>query len=268
MAFFEAIGFVLSPLSMHKGSLRPGEREVPFGTGNRCATFAHNYFELLAHIHKDRYDFFVPEFLARFEGAHIIVFGCGDAEAVHRRLASTGLETSGVIRLERDLDAPGGTKTAQFDCIHYPRAASPEGLVQAAHHVTPELIHQPRFLDHPNRTVALTEVILCTDDPDRDERRYTQFLGREAEREGPKRVFTLPLVSRFTIVGAGDLDAVLPGCVAPALPFLASSTMASEDMDAVKSRLKAAGVAYTSFDGKIAVAAEAAFGHTLVFEPA
>ena len=268
VAFFEAIGFILSPLSMHKGSLKPGEPEVPFGTGNRCATFRHNYFELLAHVHKDRYDFFVPEFLKRFEGAHIIVFGCGDAQVVHRRLAGAGLETSGVIRLERDLETPDGAKTAQFDCIHYPRTASPEGLVQAAHHLTPELIHQPRFLDHPNRTVALREVILCSDDPDRDERRYAEFLGREAERDGPKRVFTLPLVSRRAIVGAQDLNAVLPGCVAPDLPFLAGSVMATEDMDAVRSRLRLAEIAHGEFDATIVVPAEIAFGHTLVFEPA
>ena len=268
VARYEALGFILSPLSMHKGSLKPGGPKVAFGTGNRSAIFTHNYIELLAHVHKDRYDFGFPKFIERFEGAHIIVFGCGDAAVVDKRLAGTDLQTSGVIRLERDLKAADEIRTAKFDCIHYPKDKSPEGLVQAAHHLTPELIHQPHLLDHPNGAVALTEVVLCSGDPDRDAARYAEFLGIDATRDGMKQTLTLPMGDRLQIVAAGDLEAVLPGCVAPDLPFLAATTIAVKDIAALAARLEDKDIAHNRIDGRIAIPAEAAFGHMLVFETA
>ena len=53
----------LTPVSMHKGALKPGEPEVPFGTGNRCTVFPNNYLEILAWVEKDKYDFGVRKFL-------------------------------------------------------------------------------------------------------------------------------------------------------------------------------------------------------------
>ena len=41
-ARFEAMGFTLSELSMHKGATEPGRPAEPFGSGNRCAVFPKN----------------------------------------------------------------------------------------------------------------------------------------------------------------------------------------------------------------------------------
>lgn len=266
VAVYEGLGFAFSPLSMHQGSLKPGEPEVPYGTGNRCAIFRHNFLEIVAHIVKDRYDFGIPRFLDRYEGLHIICFGTEDAAVVDARLSEAGVATSGVIPLQRDVDTPDGVRTARMDCIHF-KSDIPEGLIQVARHRTPQYILQPRYMSHPNGAVMLTDIILCVEDPDAYAAKYERFAGRGAERRGPLRVIALP-ESRVSIAAADDLSQVLPGAAAPMLPFMAGCVVATEDLDATRGFLSERGVPAEAFDGKIVVPAHAACGAAVVFEAA
>lgn len=264
-AFYEELGFILTPLSMHKGSMNPGEPEVPYGTGNRCAIFPKNYLEILAHVDKDKYDFGMTEYLSRFEGAHIICFGCGSAETVHDRVTKEGFTTSGVIPLKRNVDTPDGERTAKFDCVHFPKDATPEGLIQAAHHRTPEHIHQDRYLGHPNGVVALSEVFLCVEDPDAFEARYAKFTGIEANRVGVKRVFAFPKVSKVSIVAADDIKKILPGGGPPELPCIAGYAMATGRLEAMRERLIDRSIPFDEKDGTLVVPGYAAHGAAIVF---
>jgi hypothetical protein len=47
---YQALGFILSPLSVHSGSKTPGEPPQLMATGNRCAIFPNNYVELLGIV--------------------------------------------------------------------------------------------------------------------------------------------------------------------------------------------------------------------------
>jgi hypothetical protein len=208
------------------------------------------------------------EYLSRFEGAHIICFGCGSAEIVHDRVTKEGFATSGVIPLERCVDTPEGERTAKFDCVHFPRDATPEGLIQAAHHRTPEHIHQDRYLGHPNGVVALSDVFLCVEDPDAFEARYAKLTGIEAERVGAKRVFVFPKVSKVSIVAADDIQKILPGVDPPDLPYIAGYAMATERLDAMRERLVERGTPFDENDGTLVVPADAAYGAAIVFEAA
>ena len=268
VSFYEDLGFIFTPLSMHKGSMKPGEPEVPYGTGNRCAIFPNNYLEIVAHVDKDRFDFGMSSFLSRFEGAHIICFGCGDANVVHERVTNEGFTTSGVIPLQRNVDTPEGEKTAKFDCVHFPRDETPEGLIQAAHHRTPEYIHQDRYLGHPNRVIALSDVIICVDDADEFETKYAKLTGRTAVRNGVKRVFALPLVSKISIIAADDIQQVLPGVEPPAIPYIAGYGMATADLEGMRTRLEERGIPFDEHDGSFIVPAKTAFGASIVFEAA
>jgi len=248
--------------------MKPGEPEVPYGTGNRCAIFPNNYLEIVAHVDKDRFDFGMSSFLSRFEGAHIICFGCGDANVVHERVTNEGFTTSGVIPLQRNVDTPEGEKTAKFDCVHFPRDETPEGLIQAAHHRTPEYIHQDRYLGHPNRVIALSDVIICVDDADEFETKYAKLTGRTAVRNGVKRVFALPLVSKISIIAADDIQQVLPGVEPPAIPYIAGYGMATADLEGMRTRLEERGIPFDEHDGSFIVPAKTAFGASIVFEAA
>lgn len=265
-ARYERLGFVLTPLSVHAGSARPGGPVVPLGSGNRCAVFRDNYLEVLARVGEtDTTEASrVGRWLDRHEGAHIICFGCGDAEVVDRRLAGAGFATSGVVALQREVDTPDGTETAKFDRVLLPQETTPEGLIQAAHHRTPQYIHQPRYTEHPNRVVALSEVILAVDDPDAFEARYAALLGRPARREGVRRSFKLPLVSTLTVVGIDDVGELLGAGAVPAPPCIAGVAMASTDLGAVRDRLDE----HERIDGRLVVPGDAACGMAIAFEQA
>ncbi len=263
---YERIGFTLTPLSMHKGSLNPGEAPVPYGTGNRCAIFGKNYLEILAWIDKDKWDFGMKHFLSRHEGAHIICFGCGDAAVVDKRVSGNDIQTSGVIPLQRDLEMPEGTRTAKFECVHFGKGFMPEGLIQAAHHLTPQYIHQDRYVHHRNGVTALSDVYLSTSDPDAFERRYEKLTGIKARRAGRRRVFDLPLVSRVSIIDCKDMAAEFPGSTFPTEPCLAGYAFAVGDLAKMAGILTEAGLPFYQGKSRVVVPASAMFGATVVFE--
>jgi Glyoxalase-like domain len=265
---FEAFGFILTPLSMHSGARKPGEPEIPYGSGNRCAIFPDNYLEIVAHVDKDKYDLFCGKFLKRFEGAHIICFGCGDARVVDARLRSVGIGTSGVIPLKRDLDTPEGMRTAKFDCVHFDYNATPEGLIQAAYHVTPQYIHQPRYIGHPNKVTALSDVYLAVADPDEAAARYEKFTGAKCERRGSNRIFKLPRVSKVTILPAAEAPVQLPGAPVHQGAYLAGFAFTTADLPAMATRLRASGIRFAEHNGRLVVPAQEAFGAAVVFERA
>ena len=265
---FEAFGFILTPLSMHSGALKPGDPEIPYGSGNRCAIFPDNYLEIVAHVDKEKYDLFCGKFLQRFEGAHIICFGCGDAEVVDKRLRSSGVGTSGVIPLKRDLDTPEGTRTAKFDCVHFDYATTPEGLIQAAHHRTPHYIHQQRYLGHANKVSALSDVYLAVADPAEAAARYEKFTGIKGERQGNSIVFKLPRVSKVTIMPAASVAAELPGAPLHSGPYLAGFAFATADVPGMAKRLTDRKIRFAEQANRLIVPSDEAFGAAVVFEQA
>jgi hypothetical protein len=72
-------------------------------------------------------------------------FGCDDSDEAERRLREAGLSTSGVLKLQRDVELPDGTRTARFRSVHIRRDRTPEGILHTAEHLTPEYVHQPRY---------------------------------------------------------------------------------------------------------------------------
>lgn len=230
---YEELGFTLTPLSMHMGSGRPGGERESMGAGNRCALFGHNYLEILGVFGDgtgpDPWQ--IRPLIAQFEGLHGCSFGCADPETVYKRLHEEGLSSSGVLPLQRELDTPDGTATARFQAVHLDRDQTPEGLVHVAHHLTPELVHQPRYLDHANGATRLHSVLLVVADADLDATvdRYARTVDVEPVVEGPLRVLPLP-VGRMEIVAVSEFGQVLPGEPVPALPFLAAQTVAVRDL--------------------------------------
>lgn len=263
---FEAMGFVLTPFSAHSGAWKPGDPVARLGAGNRCAIFPRNYLEILASEDPARPAERIERFLAHHQGAHIICFGTDVPQALDARLAAAGVKTSGVIPLQRDVDTPEGTRTAKFERVQFAPDASPEGFIQAARHLTPEHIHQPRYMTHSNGATELAEVILIADDADAFERKYARYTGGAAEKNGVKRTFRFPLVSAVSIVAARDAASVLPGSLLPPMPGIAGVAFKTARLDEVRERLGAARIRYAAQDGRIVVPAEEALGVAVVFE--
>lgn len=262
---YEAMGFTLTPLSVHSGSAKPGEPVTAMATGNQCIMFPHNYVEVLGIVNPGRPDWGVGEAIKRFQGAHIICFGCQKAETVHQRLSEAGVKTSGVIALQRDVETEAGTRTARFDCVHFDRSATPEGFIQAARHRNPEYIHQPRYMTHRNGAQALSDLVLLVTEPQSYAEKYEQLTGHKATREGKRWQIELPLVSRLTFIGPNDIGAEFPGSLFPPTPSIAGIGFKVADPDRVANLHKSAGIPHAYVDGRVVVPAEEALGVALYF---
>ncbi|WP_410617998.1 VOC family protein [Amycolatopsis sp. cmx-8-4] len=251
---YEELGFTLSPPSRHFASRSEGGELLPSCTANRCAYFGGSFLELIGIVDAAAGDPWrvLPILDERGDGLHGVSFGCDDSEAAERRLREAGLSTSGVLSLQRDVELPEGTRTARFRSVHISRDKTPEGILHTAEHLTPEYVHQPRYLDHPNgaRRVAGILLVVADDEVENYRRRYDVITGGE---------------QLVDIVGASDLDAVLPGETAPRLPCFAAHGVAVDDLDKAR-KLVERHVPTTTRDRGFFVRAEDAYGAAVYFE--
>src|SRR3954471_3554535 len=100
-AAYARLGFVLSPRSMHAGSVTPGGPVVPWGSGNHCAMFEHGYFELLGLV-DETLPSNVKQMVQRHEGLHIVALACNSADQTFSALQVAGIAARAPITLERD----------------------------------------------------------------------------------------------------------------------------------------------------------------------
>jgi hypothetical protein len=259
-AKYEALGFTLSPLSVHSGSKTPGAPVEPMATGNRCAIFPQNYIEVLGIVNPGALDWSWGDFIKRFQGAQIICFGCKDAEVVNARVSGNQIGTSGVITLQRDIGTPAGVRTAIFDCVHFDRAGTPEGLIQAARHRFPEYVHQERYLTHRNGATSLGEVILIVEDPDAVARHYEKLTGETAKKEPDRITIDLAVVTRLVFMKPVAAAAALPGTLFSPVPSICALGFTVNDIAQTETLLEEAGFTVTKVGKSIMVPAEEALG--------
>lgn len=267
-ARYEAMGFMLTPYSPHSGASRPGEPVVPLNSGNRCVMFAHNYLEILASADPSQPAPKISNFLKRHQGAHVICFGSEQVESVDGRLKAQGIVTSDVIPLQREIDTPEGMRTAKFQRVQFAPDDSPEGYIQAARHLTPQYIYQPRYIAHANACSELSDVILVAADIEHFSEKYRRYLGFAPAVEGDALVYRFALASRLTLVHPDHASALLPGSLLPPLPGIAGVVFRCPDLAAQGRRLERAGFTVATAGRRLVVPAEEASGVAVLFEPA
>lgn len=266
-ALYERLGFQLTPLSVHSGSSNPDEPVQPMATGNRCAVFPNNYIEVLGIVNPGALDWGWDRFIDRFEGAHIICFGCKDADTVATRLAAAKVANSGVIALQRDIGTPEGTRTAKFDCVHFDRAATPEGLIQAARHRNPEYVHQPRYLTHENGATSLSSLLLVAEDPKATAERYAVLTGQPLDEIDGLPGIRLPLVTTLRFTSPQDAGKRLPGTLLSPAPSIVAATFTVADLASARALIGDAGFPVVDGDDRFHVPAEHALGVVHEFVP-
>ena len=257
---YERLGFLLTPLSVHSGSNKPGEPVRPMATGNRCAVFPNNYIEVLGVVNPGALDWSWATFIDKFEGAHIICFGCGDASVVAERLDQSKVKNSGVITLQRDIGTEEGMRTAVFDCVHFDNAINPEGLIQAAHHRYPEYVHQPRYLTHPNGATSLARLFLAGEQPREMAAKYARLTGQPVTEDEGLPAIRLPLVSTLCFISPDQLNERFPGSLFAPAPAIVAASFSVKDMAGAKALVEAAGFHVVEGEGRFHVPAEQALG--------
>jgi catechol 2,3-dioxygenase-like lactoylglutathione lyase family enzyme len=266
VAIFERMGFQLTPYSPHSGAWKPNEAVRSFGSGNRCIMFEHDYLEILGSENPQQQSPRIAGFLARHQGGHIICFNSEDIHAVDRRLQAAGVTTSGVIPLQREISTAEGVRTAKFERVQFGPDASPEGYIQAARHLTPQYIYQPRYIEHPNGCTQLSETILVVDDLERYAEKYKRYLELPAKREDDTVTFTFALGSRLRIVSARGAPTWLPSSLLPPYPSVAGVAFRAKALQGIRRRLVDQGFAFSEANGRLIVPAEQASGLAIVFE--
>ena len=275
IARYEQLGFFFTPLSLPRISLEPGRPPQPFGAGNRTAIFEENYLEVLAHTdlglwntttpqQRGPYDIDVP--LSRYEGMHVMHFGTDDIVGLHDRLTAGGTTCTEVRPFERNVDTPGGQQMMKAQAFSFPPHANPEGLVQIAQHLTPELVLQQRFMQHPNGARLVTESIVCASEPEEYAKKYSVYTGSQHRRTGGHFVVDFGARSRVTVVTPEQVVDILPGSTAPADPSLVGFTTLVADLDHVAQLLTRNGVPFQAVGGRLVVAPGDACGCAVLFE--
>jgi catechol 2,3-dioxygenase-like lactoylglutathione lyase family enzyme len=265
-ARYEAMGFQLTPYSPHSAAWKPGDAVQPLGSGNRCIMFENTYLEILASEDPKRPAARITNFLKHHQGAHIICFDCPDCDAVDRRVRGHGIDTSGVIPLQREIDTPDGVRTAKFVRTQFDPKGSPEGYIQASTHLTPEYIYQPRYIVHGNGCNRLAETVLVADDLEAFGEKYRRYLGAAPARDGKAIRFRLALGTTLTIVDVRDAGTVLPGSLLPPIPGIAAVVFRTPALAQLKERLTSHGFTVAAIGDRILVPAEEACGVAMLFE--
>jgi catechol 2,3-dioxygenase-like lactoylglutathione lyase family enzyme len=262
---YEVMGFQLTPYSPHSAAWKPGDPVQPLGSGNRCVMFENTYLEILASEDHKQPAVRITNFLKRHQGAHIICFDCGDCAYVDERIRGLGIETSGVIPLQREIDTPEGMRTAKFERTQFDPQKSPEGYIQASHHLTPEYIYQRRYIRHPNGCDQLSETFLVVDDLAAFERKYRNYLGIAPAHEGGAVRFRLALGTTLTIVDARNASEFLPGTLLPPIPAIAAVAFRTSSLAVLRERLSVHGLTIIELGKRIMVPAEEVFGVAMLF---
>lgn len=270
---YEFLGFTLTPITLPRIPLRAGDEPQPIGVANRCAIFKNNYLEFLGVVDsalwasitiEQRGPFDIDRPLARYEGLHVLHYGTDNLAAVTRRLDATGIVHQPIRLFQRLIDTPDGLQMMRAQTLSLPPGRMPEALFQIVQHETPELVLQPRYMDHPNGAQAIVDIIICTEDSDDVAARYAAAAGQQVQFDGRIRRIGLGL-SDVLVTNLLGLRELLPGVKPPTLPWLAGFTVTA-DLSVTRSYLDRRGVAYQEVDDCLVILPENACGSAVRFQ--
>ena len=260
------LGFTLTPFSEQSHRVEPGGPLVPAGSGNCCVMLSEGYLEFLTPTGDTPLAGQLRAAIKRYTGVHLVAFGTAAPDADHARLASAGFGPLPPVALQRQIGTATGEGTARFTVVRVPPGTMPEGRIQFCLQHTPELLWQPRWLEHHNRATALAGVILRVADAREAAQRFARYTGLLAQLNGSVwRISTargyLLFLDRETLHRRLDV-------VAPSLPWIAGYVLKSEDIDETGDTLRRSGVTvHVLGSRRLLVKLPAALGGIIVFEP-
>jgi len=178
------LGFTLTPFSPQSHRLQPDSPLVPAGTGNRCVMLSAGYLEFLTPLADTPIAGQLRTAMGRYVGVHLIAFGTSQAQSDHARLTQAGFSPLDAVALQRQIETLQGMDTARFTVVRVLPGTMAEGRIQYCQHLTPRLVWQSRWLEHPNGATGLTGVLLCVADPREAAQRYARFTGLTPQPNG------------------------------------------------------------------------------------
>jgi hypothetical protein len=212
-------------------TVTPRGRHIGWGTANYCIMLESDYIELLGVLDPTQFDNGLGERLARDgEGLLGIALATRSADSAAAAFDMAGAGGEPARDLSRLLDLPEGPVQPSFR-LSYPARRDAFGLpLFATEHRTPELLRRPGWEQHPNGATGILRLDLPAPLAD-------SALATWAALDGARRDGDSVVVGGFTL-GVGDQ------------PML---HIATRDLDACESALRASHVAHARHSGEVRV---------------
>ena len=240
-ARWERLGFCLSARSRQRGAVPDHAGMQPWATANHCVMLQRGYLELIGVVDRGAHNPWAS-FLARNEGLHIVALRCDDADAAYAALSVAAPFLRPPVQRERPLEVAGELRMLRFRNVFSDDAQCPEARYIVIEHQTPELLWQPRYLDHGNGALSLDEAVFVADVPAPILQRLLAF-GRGAAAD------TLELKRGTLRVMTTSAFADEYGYQPSRLPGLHAVTIGVRDAERAAQLLKSQGVRVRLRDG-------------------
>jgi len=263
-AALEQAGFTLTPFSEQSHRLEPDGPLTPAGAGNRCVMLREGYLEFLTPTGDTPIAQQLRSAIQRYTGLHLIALGTAAAEADHARLEKNGFSPLPAVALQREIGTTDGSGTARFTVVRVPPGTMAEGRIQYCQQHTPELLWQPRWLEHRNHARGLAAVIICVADPQEAAQRYARYTGLLAQLSRTQwRIDTQRGALLFVTPAAVEQKL---GITAPALPWIAGYVLTSDKLAATRDALHSCDV--SEHEGRLLLHWPGTVGGIVLFQQA
>ncbi len=259
-AVYARLGFTVTPRGSH----------TTWDTANYCIMMASGYIELIGPASTGPAGYQpLDDFLARREGFMGLAFASPDADATYAALADAGLDPSPPEDLARNLELPGGTVEPRFKLVRLPAATTPALSAFICHHLDPDMVRQPQWLDHANGARALTGITTVVPDPPALAEAYAKLLGAGMATLTDDILTVRTGSTTLVFATSEDAERLYPDledALPDDLPLTVAMTIAVDDIERLSSVLDANAVAYSrEVNRAITIAPEDACGALLEF---
>lgn len=255
---YERMGFFVPPRGSH----------MEWGTGNWCIMFPNDYLELRGIVDPARYTHKLDEFLVQREGLMGVAFS-GDRdnrEAAHY-FVERGLNPHPVRELTRRFERTEGETHPSFRLLFFKEGETgPMMASLICQHLTPELIREPSFLDHPNKVTGLISMTGVAEDLKATAELLQNYFNDGSIELGDQQLLIDVGRGAKLIVVTPDEAARQGLSIDTPAPYLTAVAMQTTSLQACEAALQQGGIQHSWLSGnRLRVPAEAACGVTLDF---
>ncbi|APE34792.1 hypothetical protein BOX37_13490 [Nocardia mangyaensis] len=273
IATYERLGFSFVAVPQPRMRLETTVEPDVFGTRYRTAIFETNYLEVLPHTDPQAWGWIsqggggysTDNIRGRYEGMCLMHLATDDIELLRDRLTAHAVPCDDIRRYQRDIDTPVGPQLMQVLAFSFPHPGNPEGLIEFAQHLTPELVLQSRHTSHPNGARRISETIVCAGDPERYARKYDLYTGQRYGMVDP-HYFLVDFGddTRISVFSPQRIGALYPGCDTPD-PGLVGFVTEVTSLAATRAHLTSHHVLFTERHGQLVVDPRDSGGNIVIF---
>jgi hypothetical protein len=163
------LGFAVTPPGRHVGRT----------TGNYCIMFPEDYVELIGIVDETATASVSDAFIrARGNGLFAAAISPVSAEEAHASVIAAGIEAGPLRPLHRAVERPDGAADLYFTNFELAAEATPEFRFFFCHHLSPEAMRHPQWLNHENGVVGVDGITVVSRDPATLHGTYGRLFGQ------------------------------------------------------------------------------------------